>query len=85
MLASGLRPDVVVFYNGSSEINKCRVGLSAFSTPDELEIRELLERERRGFQSHEAFWSIFHPARTLTGRVRRSFEMRLPARMRVRA
>lgn len=85
MLAGGLRPDVVVFYNGSSEINKCRVGLSAFSMPDELEIRAPLERERRGFQSNEAFWSIFHPARIPTGRVRRSFEMRLPAGMRVPA
>lgn len=77
VLAGDLRPDVVVFYNGSSEINKCRVGLGAFSTPDEPEIRQLLERERRGFQSNEAFWSIFHPTRILAERARRSFEARI--------
>lgn len=60
-------------------------GTERLSTPDELEIQALLERERRGFQSNEAFWSICHPARILTGRVRRSFEMRLPAGMRVPA
>lgn len=55
VLAGGLEPDVVVFYNGSSEINKCRAGLSAFSTTDEPEIRQLLKRERRGFQSVRGF------------------------------
>ena len=77
VLSGGLMPDVVVFYNGSSEINKCRLGLGAFSTPEEPEIRQLLERERRGFRSNEAFWSIFHPARSLAERVRRSFEARM--------
>lgn len=77
VLAGGLQPDVVVFYNGSSEINKCRVGLSAFSTPDEPEIRLLLERERRGFEGNEGFWAIFHPTRMLAERVQRSVAARL--------
>ena len=77
VLAGGLEPDVVVFYNGSSEINKCRAGLSAFSTTDEPEIRQLLERERRGFQSVEALWSIFYPVQAFSERLRRSLEARL--------
>ena len=77
VLTGGLEPDVVVFYNGSSEINKCRAGLSAFSTTDEPEIRQLLERERRGFQTHAAFWSIFYPAQVFSERVRRSVEARV--------
>ena len=76
VLAEGLRPDVVVFYNGSSEINKCRVGLDAFSTTDEPEIRDFLERQRVGFQGNEAFWSIFHPTRIFAERLARSFEAR---------
>jgi hypothetical protein len=67
----------VVFYNGSSEINKCRAGLSAFSTTDEPEIRQLLERERRGFQTGAAFWSIFYPAQVFSERFRRSVEARV--------
>jgi hypothetical protein len=77
VLAGGLEPDVVVFYNGSSEINKCRVGLSAFSTTEEPEIRQLLERERRGFQTGEALWSIFHPVKVFSDRLQRSLAARL--------
>jgi hypothetical protein len=77
VLAGGLEPDVVVFYNGSSEINKCRAGLSAFSTTDEPEVRQLLERERQGFSSIEGLWSIFYPAHAFSQRLRRSLEARL--------
>jgi hypothetical protein len=76
VLAEGLEPDVVVFYNGSSEINKCRVGLTAFSTNDEPEIRALLDRERRGLQSGEAIRSIFQPVRTFAEHARRSLHAR---------
>jgi hypothetical protein len=77
VLAKGLKPDVVVFYNGSSELNKCRVGLTAFSTTDEPEIRRLLDRERRGLQAGEAFRSIFQPVRMLARKLRHSVEARL--------
>jgi hypothetical protein len=77
VLARGLQPDVVVFYNGSSEINKCRLGLSGFSTTDEPEIRQLLKRERSGFKSIESLWSIFYPAQLFEGRLRRSLDARL--------
>jgi hypothetical protein len=77
VLAKGLKPDVVVFYNGSSEINKCRVGLTAFSATDEPEIRRLLDRERRGMRTGEAFRSIFQPVRMLAYKLRHSVEARL--------
>ena len=77
VLAEGLEPDVVVFYNGSSEINKCRVGLTAFSTTDEPDIRRLLDRERRGLQTGEALWSVFEPVRTFARKMRRSVEARI--------
>jgi hypothetical protein len=77
VLAGGLEPDVVVFYNGSSEINKCRVGVTAFSTTDEPEIRELLDRQRRGLQRGEAFRSVFQPVRALADRMVDSFRARL--------
>ena len=77
VLAGGLQPDVVVFYNGSSEINKCRVGLSAFSTTDEPEIRRLLEPERREFAIDEALSSLFHPTTTFFNKLRGSVEARL--------
>lgn len=54
MLSEGFQPDVVVFYNGSSEINKCRVGLGAFSDLDEQKIRELLDRDAAGLQGASA-------------------------------
>jgi lysophospholipase L1-like esterase len=77
VLAEGLRPDVVVFYNGSSEVNKCRLGLSAFATTDEPEIRELLDRKRQGLDTGEAFRSIFQPVRMLAARAQRSISARL--------
>jgi hypothetical protein len=77
VLAGGLQPDVVVFYNGSSEINKCRVGLSAFSMTDEPEIRVLLERERDGFKGIESLWSVFYPVQLFERRLRQSVEARL--------
>jgi len=77
VLAEGLEPDVVVFYNGSSEINKCRVGLTAFSTTDEPDIRRLLDRERRGLQTGEALWSVFEPVRTFGRKMRHSVEARI--------
>jgi hypothetical protein len=77
VLAGGLQPDVVVFYNGSSEINKCRLGLSAFSTTDEPEIRQLFEREHQGFRSIAGLWSVFYPAQVFSQRLRRSLEARL--------
>jgi hypothetical protein len=43
VLAKGLEPDVVGFCDGSSEINQCRVGLTAFSATDGPEIRSLLD------------------------------------------
>lgn len=77
VLAGGLEPDVVVFYNGSSEVNKCRVGITAFSTTDEPEIRELLDRERRGLQSGEALRSVFQPLRALAAKVHASLRARI--------
>jgi hypothetical protein len=77
VLVGGLEPDVVVFYNGSSEIHKCRVGLTAFSSTDEPEIRELLERERRGLQSGEALRSVFQPLRTLATKMHASLRARI--------
>ena len=77
VLAGGLEPDVVVFYNGSSEINKCRVGLSAFSTTDEPEIRRLLEPERPELEIGKALFAIFHPTKVFAERLRGSLEARL--------
>jgi hypothetical protein len=77
VLAKGLEPDVVVFYNGSSEINKCRLGLTAVSATDEPEIRRLLDREHRGMQTGEAFRSVFQPVRMLAHKLRHSIEARL--------
>jgi len=77
VLAEGLQPDIVVFYNGSSEINKCRVGIGAFSTTDEPEIRRLLDRERRGMQTGEALWSVFEPVRTFARKIRYSLAARI--------
>lgn len=77
VLAGGLEPDVVVFYNGSSEINKCRVGLSAFSTTDEPQIRQLLEPERREFAIDRALSLVFHPLEVFSKSLRGSLEARL--------
>jgi hypothetical protein len=77
VLAEGLEPDVVVFYNGSSELKKCRASLTAFSTIDEPDIRRLLDHERRGLQTGEALWSAFEPVRMFARKMRRSVEARI--------
>jgi hypothetical protein len=77
VLAEGVRPDVVVFYGGSSELNKCGPGLGAFSTTDEPKIRELLARRGHGLGAAEAFRSIFQPVSMLVERAGRSIKARL--------
>jgi hypothetical protein len=77
VLAEGVRPDVVVFYGGSSELNKCGPGLGAFSTTDEPKIRELLGRRGHGLGAAEAFRSIFQPVSMLVERAGRSIKARL--------
>ena len=77
VLAEGVRPDVVVFYGGSSELNKCRPGIGAFSTTDEQEIRELLDRRRHGLDPAEALRSIFQPVSMLVERAGLSIKARL--------
>lgn len=77
VLAEGFRPDVVVFYNGSSEINKCRVGLDAFSDLEELRIRKLLDDEAHGLEGSQALWSLVYPARLFADKLWRSVQARL--------
>jgi hypothetical protein len=77
VLAEGFRPDVVVFYNGSSEINKCRVGLDAFSDLNELQIRALLHDETNGLQGSEAIWSLVYPAKRFWDKLWPSLRHRL--------
>lgn len=77
VLADGLVPDVVVFYNGSSEIHKCRVGLTWFSDVDEPRIRRFLAEDERGLQGADAFWAMLYPARQLAEVALRSVNARL--------
>jgi hypothetical protein len=76
-LAEGFRPDVVVFYNGSSEINKCRIGLDAFSDLNEPRIRELLDDDAHSLQGSKAFWSLVYPAKLFWDKLQPSLHARL--------
>jgi lysophospholipase L1-like esterase len=77
VLADGLIPDVVVFYNGSSEIHKCRVGLTSFSEVDEPRIRRFLAEDDRGLLGGEAAWSLLYPARQFAEVALRSVQARI--------
>jgi hypothetical protein len=76
LLAQGFQPDVVVFYNGSSEINKCRVGLGAFSDIEEANIRGLLDAQATGLQGANALWSLVTPAKLFADKLWRSVRVR---------
>jgi hypothetical protein len=76
LLAEGERPDVVVFYNGSSEINKCRVGLGPFSDIEELRIRGLLDADTAGVQGWSGLWTLVYPAKLFGDKLWRSVQAR---------
>lgn len=77
VLADGLVPEVVVFYNGSSEIHKCRVGLTSFSAVDEPRIRRFLAQDDRGLQGEDAAWALLYPARQFAEVALRSVNARI--------
>ena len=76
-LLDGLRPDVVVFYNGVNEVRECRRELRAYSHVRDAQIRELLDDHPWNFRNPKSYLSLLYPAKTFLDQALGSLSYRL--------
>jgi hypothetical protein len=76
-LLDGLRPEVVVFYNGVNEVVQCRRELRAYTHERDAQIRELLDGRGWSFRNPKSYLSLLYPAKAFLDRTFESLSYRL--------
>ena len=75
-LLEGLRPDVVVFYNGVNEVGLCRRELRVYSHERDAQIRELVDDRPWNFRNPKSYLSLLYPAKAFVDRMGQALERR---------
>jgi len=79
-IATGLLPDVVVFYNGVNEVSQCRRELRPYAHAREVEIKSILDTGGLNFHDPGSYLSLLFPIERFVTRLSASLSHRFGSR-----